>query len=128
MARFARIDSQIRAHRPVLANRLSVPELNPFFANRASGGLKIANRRFEAIRVNRSHVIKLYIYRGFSANRFARIDSGKSPRFALRITGPFQYGTQRLRSHDEAGGSYDGRQVDDEDLARPRSARSKRSL
>ena len=35
------------------------------------GGLKVANRRFEAIRANRSHVMK----RGFSirANRFARI-------------------------------------------------------
>ena len=32
----------------------------PFFANRASGGggVKIANRRFEAICANRSHVVK----------------------------------------------------------------------
>ena len=46
MARFARIDSQIRANRLILANRFRIPELNPFFANRASGGLKIVNRRF----------------------------------------------------------------------------------
>ena len=38
MTRFARIDSQIRANRLILANRFRVPELNPFFANRASGG------------------------------------------------------------------------------------------
>ena len=41
-----------------------VPELNPFFfANRASGkgGLKIANRRFEAIRAN---LLKRYENRG----------------------------------------------------------------
>ena len=59
MARFARIDSQIRADRLILANRFRVPELNPFFANRASEGLKFANRRFEAIRANRSHVMKI---------------------------------------------------------------------
>ena len=53
MARFARIDWQIRANCLILANRFRVPELNPIFANRASGGLNIANRRFEAIRVNR---------------------------------------------------------------------------
>ena len=39
MARFARIDPQIRANRLILANRFGVPALNPFFfANRASGG------------------------------------------------------------------------------------------
>ena len=70
MARFARIDSRIRANRLILANRSRVPELNPFFANRASGGLKRANRRFEAIRANRSHTVK---NRVSSANRFARI-------------------------------------------------------
>ena len=32
MARFARIDSQIRANHLILANRFRVPELNPFFA------------------------------------------------------------------------------------------------
>ena len=38
MARFARIDSQIRANRLILAIRFRVPELNGFFANRTSGG------------------------------------------------------------------------------------------
>ena len=38
MARFARIDSQIRANRLILANRFRVPELNPFFANRTLRG------------------------------------------------------------------------------------------
>ena len=46
MVRFAQIDSQIRANGLILAHRFRVPELNPFFVNRASGGLKIANRRF----------------------------------------------------------------------------------
>ena len=40
------------------------------------GGLKIANRRFEAIRANCSHVLKIRV--------FLRIDSRESPRFALR--------------------------------------------
>ena len=44
----------------ILANRFRVPELNPFFANRASGGGGgNANRRFEAIRANRSNIIKI---------------------------------------------------------------------
>ena len=60
MAQFARIDSQILVNRLILANRFRVPELNSFFANCASRGLKIANRRFEAIRANRSHVMKIY--------------------------------------------------------------------
>ena len=64
----------------ILANRFRVPELKTFFANRTSGGLKIANCRFEAIRTNRSHVMKL----GF----FLRIDSRQSPQFALRMAGP----------------------------------------
>ena len=64
MARFARIDSQIRANRLILANRFRVPGLNPFLANRASGGggANIANRRFEAIRANRSHVMKIEVF------------------------------------------------------------------
>ena len=70
MARFARIDSQIRANRLILANCFRVPEPNPFFANRALWGLKIANRRFEAIRVNRSRVLKMGV--------FLRIDSRES--------------------------------------------------
>ena len=67
MARFARIDSQIRA------NRFRVPELNPFLANRAS------NHRFEAICANRSHVAKIVFFlridsrESIHANRFMRI-------------------------------------------------------
>ena len=75
MARFARIDSQIRADRQILANRLRVPKLNPFFlrfALRGGGGAKIANRRFEAIRANRSHVMKMRV--------FLQIDSRESMR------------------------------------------------
>ena len=64
MARFARIDSQIRG------NRLKLPEMNPFlFENRATGHLKIPNRRFEVIRANR-WVMKMVFIR---ANRFVRI-------------------------------------------------------
>ena len=51
-------------------NRFRVPELNPFFCESRFGGLKIANRRFEAIRADRSHLLKIVF---FSANRFARI-------------------------------------------------------
>ena len=133
MARFARIDSQIRANRLILANRFRVPKIQrrrddnknrifafegggcpwgqrgkssknacfrgkrhdnnilkvqillsrnfvviaqapnnePLFCESRFGGLKIVNRRFEALRVNRSHVIKNSVC--FSANRFARI-------------------------------------------------------
>ena len=59
MPRFARIESQIRANRLILATLFRVPELNPFFANRAFGGLKVAIRRFETMRVNHSHVMKI---------------------------------------------------------------------
>ena len=59
MARFARIDSQICANRLILANRFRVPELDPFFCESRFVGLKIANRGFEAIRANRSHVMKI---------------------------------------------------------------------
>ena len=58
MARFAQIDSQIRANRLILANRFRVPELDPFSCELHFVSLKIANRRFEAIRANRSHVMK----------------------------------------------------------------------
>ena len=86
MARFASIDSQIRANRLILANRFRVAELNPFFANRASGGWKLpiaGLRRFAWIA--RMLWINIYIYMFFfcesiRANRFTRI--------ALRIAGP----------------------------------------
>ena len=75
---------QIRANRLILANRFRVPELNPFFCESLFGGLKIANRRFEAIRAkfaaNCSHVMNMEVS--------LRINSRESPRFALRIAGP----------------------------------------
>ena len=43
------------------------------------GGLKVANRRFERIRANRSHVTQITV--------FLQIDSRESPRFGLRIAG-----------------------------------------
>ena len=88
MARFARIDSQIRANRLILANLFRVPELNPLLCESRFEGLKIANRGFEAIRANRSHVMKT----GVSL----RIDSRESPRFALRIAGPSKVGQGML--------------------------------
>ena len=53
MARFARIDSQIRTNCLICANRTAqfrVP--------------KIANSRFEAIRANRSPVMKMFVFLG----------------------------------------------------------------
>ena len=52
MARFARIDSQIRTNRLIRVNRLGVPELNPLFGESRSGHqkLRIAGlRRFARI-------------------------------------------------------------------------------
>ena len=74
MARFAQTDSQIRANRLILANLFRVPELNPCFCESRFGGLKIANRRFEAIRANRSNVMKYgFFCESIRANRFMRI-------------------------------------------------------
>ena len=70
MARHARICESIRANRLILASCFRVPKLNPFFCESWFGGLKIANRRFEAIRANR---LKRYEKRGFRENRFGRI-------------------------------------------------------
>ena len=87
MARFARIDSQIRANRLILADRFKFPELNPFPCESRFGGLTIANRRFEAIRANRFHVLKIGVFLRIDsresapirvANRWA-IDLGSSP-------------------------------------------------
>ena len=68
------------------------PNWIPFFRialRRGGGRAKIANRRFEAIRANRSHAMKIGC---FSANRFARIDSQReSAWFALRIAGPSKF-------------------------------------
>ena len=55
-ARFARIDLQIRANRLILRESFQGPQSEPLFGESHFGGLKIANRRFEAIRSNRSLV------------------------------------------------------------------------
>ena len=65
----------IRANRLSCANHCRVEEMNPFFWQMFFGALKVANRMFEAIRANRSNVLKLV----FSVNQFARIDSSESP-------------------------------------------------
>ena len=91
-----RFADKIRATRLILANPFRVPNLNPFFCESRLGGLKIANRRFETIRANRSHVTKtdfLLFY--------------ESPRFAFRIAGPSKFhspgGGGRLSRHDFKG-------------------------
>ena len=69
----------------ILANRFRVPKPNPFFSCESRfGGLKIANCRFEAIRTNPSHIMKIEV--------FLRIDSRESilPRIALQIARPSQ--------------------------------------
>ena len=67
MARFARIDLQIRANCLILANHFRVPELNRFLLRIAlRGAKKIASRRFEAIHANRSHVLRIGFFFSFS--------------------------------------------------------------
>ena len=60
------LDGPIRANRCAdssdsLDSRESfmVPDLNPFLRSALRGRQQIANRRFEAIRVNRSHIPKV---------------------------------------------------------------------
>ena len=62
----------------------------PLLCEPRFGGLKIANRRFEAIRASR---LKRHENMGF----FARIDSRESIRFALRIAGPSAICTSLIR-------------------------------
>ena len=50
-----------------------ITRAEPIFCESRFGGLKTANRRFEAIRANRSRIMKI---------------GRESPRFALRIAGP----------------------------------------
>ena len=58
----------------IRANRFRVTELNPFVANRASGGLKIVNRGIEAICAIRLHIMKIgFFCESIRVNRFARI-------------------------------------------------------
>ena len=61
MAGFARIDSQIRANRPIHAKHFRGSRTEALFCEARLGALKIANRRFEAIRANRSNVLKIII-------------------------------------------------------------------
>ena len=76
MALFARIHSQFRADRLILANCLRVPELNLFFFDESRFcRLKLVNRRFEALRANRSHIMTIAVL-------FFRLVSRESPRLA----------------------------------------------
>ena len=99
------VDSQLRAQRtkqpsqslegPIRANRFAdsreSPDsresfqsspTEPLFCESRFVGLKLANRGSEAIRANRSNVMKIVCF------VFLRIDSCESIRFALRIAGP----------------------------------------
>ena len=58
----------------IRANQFTDSRTEPLLANRALGG-KIANRRFETIRANRSHVMKI--------GCFLQIDSRESNRRAI---------------------------------------------
>ena len=60
----------------------------PLYCESRFGGLQIANRRSEAIRAKSLARYQNRVFFFCSANRFARIDSRESPRFALRIAGP----------------------------------------
>ena len=59
----------------IRVNRSGFPNRTPFFCESRFGGLKIANRRFEAIRANRSNVTKIEV--------FLRIDSRGANRRAI---------------------------------------------
>ena len=72
MARFARIDLQIRADRLICANLQIGSRYEPIFCESRFGARQIANRRFEASR----------------ANLFARI----ARKAGLRIAGPSKIG------------------------------------
>ena len=78
---FQNCDCQSLALRwPDSGESIQVPELNLFFCE-SRFGAKIVNRKFEAIRVNRSNVMNIVFFFGESilANWL---------RFALRIAGP----------------------------------------
>ena len=70
MARFARIDSQIRANGLILANHFRVLELS--LESRAFGGL---NNCESQVSGDSRESLARYENRDFSANRFARINS-----------------------------------------------------
>ena len=54
----------------ILTNRFRVPEVNPLFCESRFGGLKIANRGFEVICANRSHVMKIQEIFQVKSNKF----------------------------------------------------------
>ena len=70
MARFARIDLQIRADRLIRVNHLKIPKPNPFLANPAFRGT--TNCELQAWGDSRESRER-YKNKGFSANRVARI-------------------------------------------------------
>ena len=84
------LDGPIRANRfadsresPDSRESFRGSRIEPLFCESHFERLKIANRRFEAIRANRSHIMKI--------GGFLRIDSRESPRFGLRIAGPSKF-------------------------------------
>ena len=96
------LDGPIRANRfadsresPDSLELFQGSQTEPLFCESRFGGLKTANRRFEAIRASRSNVMKTG---GFSANQFVRFDSRESPRFALRIVEPSKISEFRGKS------------------------------
>ena len=71
MARFARIDLQIRANRIDSRESLEGSRIEPLFLRIASPG---TNRRFEVIRANRSSAMTIgALCESIRANQFARI-------------------------------------------------------
>ena len=62
---------------PLWKPLIRVPEPNPFFANRALGDWNIASRRFEAIRANRSNVMKLQRRRDDNKNKICTFEGGQ---------------------------------------------------
>ena len=91
-----------RIQRPILGPLRT----EPCFCESRFEGLKIANRRFEAIRANRSIIMKIGV--------FLRIDSRESPRFALRIARPSKVRTgspHRKKGMSFKNGSQNRRRV-----------------
>ena len=114
LSRVARLAALWDVDGPILANRFAdsraydMPDsCKSFHGSRTEplilrialrGGLRVANRRFEAIRANRSHVMKIGVV--------LRIDSRESPRSALRITGPSKnFGSTLCQNCLQWGGS-----------------------
>ena len=86
----------VRANRLILANRFRVPELN------ASRRLKNANRRFEAIRANRS--LEKSANRGLPLPLGRRVRETKSKKGAPDTENPSCIGSTVLRGGSRPGG------------------------